>query len=574
MADRITDFGFLTPTNKRIWDLTNKLDFDDLRPVLLRCKTRILMVADGTLDFSPTRGFGMGVFADTILDMILPARVELTLAHMRSGRNLLDGDARVMNRIHQFKFDDPAHFGTNMYDSVFVFGIDTNFSGRPSGYNGSQLTPDELQALAEYMNSGGGLFATGDHADLGRAMGHMIPRAGKMRLWDSTSSDNELDEVSMDGPRRNDTNRLGDAGSQFDDQSDDIPQDISPRMYTKNTAIFRYSFPHPLLCGPNGPIRVMPDHPHEGECIEPTETNDDIDFLSNLGPEFPPAIDGGPRPLPEVISTNTVPSGNISTSAFFGDKDPTEAHSFGGICAYDGHRANVGRVVTDATWHHFVNINLTGDPAISDGSVKDFGFLASPQGQAHFEEIKTYYRNLAIWLTRRSIVRCMNRGWVFELVRNARIVEAITSATAVGLPKTNVRVLLLIGEHAKDVIGKFAGQCQTRRLQCWILKRVPKAPEFEHFFREFDPWNPTEPKEADRDVERNLGFGDMSPVFDIALGAALVEANRFLDKNDEKFDTEELDAVLVKGAEAGLKIGMQAMSRSQEELIRATRAFQ
>ena len=97
----------------------------------------------------------------------------------------------------------------------------------------------------------------------------------------------------------------------------------------------------------------MPDHPHEGECVEPTDTNDAIDFGAPQGPEFPPATAGGVRPLPHVISTNTVPGGNVAelNGAL---KDPTVPHSFGGICAYDGHLAGVGRVVTDATWHHFL----------------------------------------------------------------------------------------------------------------------------------------------------------------------------------------------------------------------------
>jgi len=575
MADRITDFDFLTPVNRRIWESRFRHDLDDLRPTPFRCSTRILLLTDGDLDFSPTFGFGMGVFASTLLDMLSPAKVELTLAHMRSGRNLLAGDTRIKDRISQFKFDDPAHFGPDMFDTVFLFGIDTTFEGRPNTYNGSQLKNSELEALTEFMNSGGGLFATGDHAALGRALGQNLPRAGKMRLWDSSSNSDDLDEVSMLGPLRNDTNRMGDAGSQFDDQSDDIPQNIHPRIYSRNLALFRYSFPHPLLCGPNGTIRVMPDHPHEGECVEPVETEDNIVFISNHGPEFPPATDGGRRPLPEVISTSTVPGGNIAAFSAGQQKDPTLPHSFGGICAYDGHRASVGRVITDATWHHFVNINLTGDQSYTDGSAKEFGFLASPQGQAHFEEIKTYYRNLALWLTRPSVVTCMYRGWVFELVRNAHVVEAVATVSAVRLDQTNARMLLSIGHHAKDVLGKFAGQCQSRRFQQWILKLLPRAPGFDTIVRDFDPWAPDDPKQSRREREygENLGFGDVTPAFDIALGAALVEANRYIDKVNEKVDHDKLDAVLASGAEAGLKMSIKALEASQKELSRAMSAL-
>ena len=92
-------------------------------------------------------------------------------------------------------------------------------------------------------------------------------------------------------------------------------------------------------------------------------------------------------------------------------------HSFGGISAYDGHRSGVGRVVTDATWHHFVNINLVGDIGEPEGTVKSLGFLASASGQAHFEEIKTYYRNIATWLARPENISCMNSRLVIKLVK-------------------------------------------------------------------------------------------------------------------------------------------------------------
>ena len=139
-----------------------------------------------------------------------------------------------------------------------------------------------------------------------------------MRLWQSTSAQTALDEVSMTGARRNDTNRIGSSpDSQFDDQSDDVPQAVQPRIYQRATGLFRYSFPHPLLCGPRGVIRVMPDHPHEGECVEPGNTDLQLNFGGPLGPEYPNGA-GGVQPLPEVISTSTVLAGTTSSG-----KDPT-----------------------------------------------------------------------------------------------------------------------------------------------------------------------------------------------------------------------------------------------------------
>jgi hypothetical protein len=37
--------------------------------------------------------------------------------------------------------------------------------------------------------------------------------------------------------------------------------------------------------------------------------------------------------------------------------------------AYDGHRVDLGRSVTDPTWHHFFNINLWGYPQTRKGSM-------------------------------------------------------------------------------------------------------------------------------------------------------------------------------------------------------------
>ena len=561
MKDSRNPADFLNAENIDILKASRLFDLDDIRPPFFQCRSRILMVTDGSLSFSDSKSaqFGLGTFVKIVLGMNSPLQAQVTLAHIGS-RNMLPGDSRIHRRITEFRFDNSDHFEPDMYDTVFMFGFSTSYSGRGPSPTGTTLNNTELTKLTTYMNGGGGLFATGDHGALGRAMNSAVPRVARMRLWDNTSSDNDDDEVSMTGERRNDTNRRGDPGSQFNDQSDDIPQTVHPRIYHKNSPIFKYSFPHPLLCGPNGAIRVMPDHPHEGECVEPADTNDTIDFGSPLGPEFPPATAAGARPLPQVISTNTVPGGNVAESGG-SFKDPTIPHSFGGICGYDGHLAGVGRVVTDATWLHFVNVNLIGTPTVSAG-IKSDGFLSTPQGQVHFEEIKTYYRNLVVWLTRPAIIRCINRGWVFEIVRNSRVIEAVVSVSNVRLEQVSVRTLLFIGQHARDVVGKFAGQCQSRRLQQWLVDLLPKAPEFEVLKREFDPWAPQPLPEEEERPDRNLGMVELSPIFDIALGAALVEANQYFDEAGEKLDQKKFEKVLASGFHEGADRAISALRES------------
>lgn len=564
--------GHLTVENRK-W-LDARLAFEpelSLRPELfwpyLRpCSVKLLIVVDG-LDFSED-GFGLSNFVRTLLDMPgRHVRFRITLAHIgaASGAAMLDTENRIVNRITNFKFDDPAHFTPKTYDEVLLFGIATSFFGRGTASNGQpypsdRLADPELRELTLFMNAGGGLFATGDHGALGKALCHAVPRARNMRLWDSTSAQIADDEVSMSGPRRNDTNRLGDAGSQFDDQSDDVPQDVQPKMYRRRNGLFRYTFPHPVLCGPNGVIRVMPDHPHEGECIEPPDPNLNLNIGGPLGAEYPPATGGGARPLPEIISTNSVLSGTTS-----GSKQPTAAQSFGGISAYDGHRAGVGRVVTDATWHHFVNINLTGDSGALPGP-KRLGFLASPQGQAHLEQIKAYYRNLAVWLAPPERIRCMNTRLCWSLVWRDRVMEAVLSTADVKLSALDPGTLLLIGRHARDVLGRFAGQCQAVRLVLdLVLERaIPKL------IPEIDPWLP----EPERLMKRFDGvqWFDGTPLLDIALGGALVAIREELPPPDEKLtnqiDGAKIEEAIQRGANEALERGFKSAA-SAASLIRS-----
>src|SRR5215216_5986751 len=91
----------------------------------------------------------------------------------------------------------------SQYDELWVFGYyeaDYNKPGFDPIYGGphNELDVNEVAALREWMNTGGVLI-TGDHArdrqaehdpklpdklSLGRALGHSIIRAGKMRKWE------------------------------------------------------------------------------------------------------------------------------------------------------------------------------------------------------------------------------------------------------------------------------------------------------------------------------------------------------------------------------------------------------
>lgn len=556
----LTDENIALIDQRREFLLKYKLEPELFWPFLRPCEVRVLIVVDG-LDYSEG-GFGLSAFVRSLLDMPgRHVRFRITLAHIgnASATQMMSGEARIVNRITQFKFDNPAHFKPDMYHEVFLFGIAVTFFGRGTAsngqpYPGDRLADPELIALTQHMNGGGGLFATGDHGALGRFLCAAVPRARNMRLWASTSAQNADDEVSMSGQRRNDTNRLGhDAVSSFDDQSDDVPQPIQPKLYSrKNGFFFRYVFPHPLLCGPNGMIRVMPDHPHEGECVEPSNTSLNLNIGGPLGPEYPPAAGGGAKPVPEVIARSSVLSGTTS-----GGKAPTVSQTFGGICAYDGHRAKIGRVVTDATWHHFVNINLTGDTGAAPANPKRFGFLASAQGQAHLEAIRAYFRNLAVWLATPERIRCMNTRLSWTLVWSDRVMEAVLSTTDIKVREVQPAILGLIGRHARDVLGRFAGQCQSIR----IVLDLVLIPALPRLVPEIDPWLP----EIERPDDRFDGveWFDASPIIDIAFGAALVAIREAIPQPDEKIareiDVERLAAIMEEGGKAGVEMAVRSV---------------
>lgn len=566
MSDTIphsSDFGHLTIENRTLLDLALERDRlsleapEKLIPILFRpCRVRVLLVTDGGLDFG-VGNFGLRTFVQTLLTMPgAYVRFQITVAHIDnvSDPAVMVGEPGIARSIKQFKFDDASHFAPDMYDQVWLFGIDTFYvrgndtNGNP--YPSNQLSTAELNVLAQFMNGGGGLFATGDHGALGICLCGSVQRAKSMRLWNNTSGDNMVNEVSMSGPRRNDTNRLGhDAGSQFEDQSDDVPQSIQPRLYVRWSALWKYSYPHPLLCGPSGIIRVLPDHPHEGECIEPASPS-----LA----EFPAGMGALPRPLPQVIATSTVLSGTTSST-----KLATQAQSFGAICAYDGHNAGVGRVVTDATWHHFVNVNLVGDSTMPPGDPKRFGFLVSPAGQVHLNNIKAYYRNIAVWISRPGNLSCMRSRLLWELLWHHRVLEAVMTRPDVSLAQADVGLLYEIGKHARDVLGRYAGQCQSRRLALDILSPFLA----EELVIRLDPWMELEEKELAADL---VPWYDPEPVLDTALGGALLALREeFLHPREDELERAEkaLDSVVYRGVQAALDLSMQSMQGASDRFV-------
>jgi hypothetical protein len=570
-AELPTRLADLSVSTRELIQLNNKRRLDFWRtpelfyPWWRRCTVKVLLVTDGNLDFGEG-DFGLSTFVRTMKNEA-PTRVkfELTLAHINnvSDTRMLISEAGIANRIKSFRFDNATHFTSEMYDQIWLFGIDTVYSavnGRGPG-----LAPAELTQIHAHMQRGGGVFATGDHGFLGNALCGGIPRVRNMRYWgDFPSSDNNQNQVSMTGPRRNDTNQQGhDAADSFSDQSDDVPQPLDLLLYSTYAGFLRNArYPHPVMCGRMGRIDVFPDHPHEGECRVPPDTG-----LSFGGAEEYPPDGGGTRIEPEVIARGRIPAGNTTRSTGpNGMKTPTIGHTIGTVSAYDGHRAGgKGRVICDSTWHHFVNVNLIGvveggifDEFDSAGehSSKHDGFLSSAAGIAALAKIKNYYTNVGVWISPPARHDCFHLYAWWEIVFTDRLIEATLTSPDVPLERIPASTLMQIGIHARDVFARRASQCQTTE---WLI----------NWGREFievawvDPWDPVTRLRLEKG-DPPLPTFDPMPVLDVALGAALVSMRQAFPTVPEKLATKQ-DGEAMKAVKAGLKYGAQLATKQVQE---------
>ena len=432
---------------------------DILLPGFLRpCRLKILMVVDGYPGSFLNVSFGHSYFGLSAVVAALQSNPEwwvkfdITKAHRQT-------DPLGAADMEGFRFTQGG-FNINNYDQVWLFGARTD--------DGERLTDAELEVLARWMDQGGGLLAMGDHADLGASLCSRVPRARSMRKWTNAQG-----VPQPNGPDRHDTLLKGhDSFYTFNDESDDQPMKTTVRKYPLwgFSPFFHRSMPHPVLCGANGVIDILPDHPHEGEVIEPTNLGQNFSFGAYVNkPEYPTV--GANQPAPEIIAWAHVQGdhteGRGGAAGTDRNKGPANTLMFGAIGAYNGHAANVGRVVVDSTWHHWFDVNLIGrpldspiDPPTGMVDPKALGFLATPAGLAAWERIKNYYRNVAMWLASPAKQSCMFMHATWGGVLRYPLVEQLH-------PKLP---LWELGGYARDAIGRRAGQCTITE---WVRVLFP-----------------------------------------------------------------------------------------------------
>ncbi len=387
----------------------------------------ILIVVDPSIAVQPVgNGFGISRVIELLRDTKIGCmRFRVDIAQRGLGSPAINPSPSLTQPTYtnfRFNMTDGGDHVIDKYEQIWCFGFEPDNSGSLSDAavdapGNFPTTDPELEKLDEWMSEKkGGLFGTGDHHYIGASMCHKIPRLGTMRRW--TNADGVPPQGKANDPlahNRIDTLRPpsaafepgapgGPAALRNTPEQGDLT--IQPVQWVPENSVQLTLFkwkrrPHPVLCHPTlGPIDVMPDHAHEGLCVEDPDLNATKKF--NSDPEYPDAINGGQKPAPKVIAFGS----NLGDPPYNFQKGPQPARSRNPMIAvYDGHKAGVGRVATDSTWHHWMDVNID-NIAIADNN--------------DWKKVKRYFQNLAVWLCPPGYTtRCMHLSVVtshFEYV--------------------------------------------------------------------------------------------------------------------------------------------------------------
>ncbi|MET0287349.1 MAG: hypothetical protein ABW352_22885 [Polyangiales bacterium] len=413
----------------------------------MRRTIRVLVVVDGGVNHARLAGFGVGRFIELLRSTTLGCTTFSVDVAERGELDFVDhgpggGDHL---RYESFRFD--SQIGRervlDRYQEAFLFGINPGELGIPV----TPIGEAERTAILSWMDAGNGIFATGDHENLGANLASGIPRVRSMRRW--TAADGV---PTVEGPTRLDTNQpetpaeyAGTAQIARDAEEDAIPQPLRwipvSRYRSGWTEVRR---PHEILCHPlHGPIDVMPDHPHEGTCF----TTAEISGHARRRADFPGSE------LPQVIAQGFV----VPDPPFQHHKGDVPASTIQMVSVYDGWKENVGRVVVDSTWHHWFNLNLAGIEAA---------------GGVNWDKISRYFVNVAKWIAPPGAYRA--RCW-WELLDSHFRYPGIEEFH----PKASV---LELGNGLRDSLVRLHGACTVRMLALDSICEI--APELCHGLRE------------------------------------------------------------------------------------------
>ena len=378
--------------------------------------TRVLIVVDGAFQFANnTTTFD---FSFTVLVGVLTAAgFQVTKANRGT-----DATADIEN----FNFAAGGNL-IDTYDVIWMIGDDGRNGSAPNTPLGP-ISTAELNAIAGFMERGGGVFATGDHDSLGSSMCGQIPRVRAMRSWYGAADPRmpaALAPIPANFPSvgmaasggttvtRADTSLINPTGhypttdssgnptvnpyAYFENQSDLLPQGIAPVSPT-----------HPILINNGHDVLVYPDHMHEGNThgvvagydytqASPFGDTSKAEFRNLSGPQLPQVIATG-----QTKKQASYDVGDPSPTAL--DKTPSDNYTINTLSVYEGRAAGVGRIVTGSTFHHYLDINLSGATSVSTANLNNDVGGGAEKGQglattgAIFADISAVYVNIVNWL--------------------------------------------------------------------------------------------------------------------------------------------------------------------------------
>lgn len=463
-----------------------------------RCRPKVLIVTDGTLNYEHNHHFGLWRFIHAITHHPgVTNKPILTLAHRGTHGASITVETDTYNVISTFNFAT-ARTAVNRtnYDQIWLFGFNP----------GGAINNSEVQVIANFMNAGGGVFATGDHGALGDALCGRLPRIRHMREW--TGIPMGFETNAADAVKRIDT--VVDPGAnnryEFDDQSDDIPQRIYPNYSVTNGAAGWEARIHPLLRMPGQPILrreadgnnnftndidVHPDHPHESVCYEVKDNATLTGDYKEAGMDFNEFQPGAATIAP--IGAEIVAYGVSGGRAIYtgNSKPPVKPQIFGVVSSYDGRLAQAysgqrqrpGRIVCNSTWHHFVNINLDGVGTSRQGLGSWSGGLPNNGNftpSADLEKIYVHFRNTVDWLQPSNRVLCR----IYWLVATARFHPQLVEEL-MEVPKFETwRDFVKIGSEVSAVLASEMGADSADELVRDLLLSDESTERFADLFNE------------------------------------------------------------------------------------------
>jgi hypothetical protein len=231
------------------------------------------------------------------------------------------------------------------YDELWLFAVDT----------GDGLHSEDCAAIGRFRRRGRGLLVTRDHMDLGNSV-CTLGGVGEAHFFHSRNREPDVGRHVID-----------------DRETADI---LWPNYHSGANGDFQEIAPageaHPVLydpAAPQGVIRYLPAHPHEGAVAAPSSD-----------------------PTARVISTGI----SKATGRRFNIAVAFEPSSRG------------GPAIAESTFHHFADYNwnpAAGCPSFVSEAPGD-GLARSPEAR---RSVRRYVRNLALWLAGRPVLDLAGR---------------------------------------------------------------------------------------------------------------------------------------------------------------------